>query len=162
MSRTQIWPWNLQLQDFTIHRSPDIRTKPAHHIACLLNDASPLSPTPSTHIFHPSSIQNLYIIQFVLVGTIWIQQWETKNDPILPSPEEAYPAGLIVFIEVILLHAIFVQRFGNGTAHVQHFHFHELTLTAIQESALPAGCCSCRASQTACDSTILGVLSQGM
>ena len=54
----------------------------------------------------------------------------------LPSPEEAFAAGLIIFVKVILLHAIFVQRFGKGTARVQHFHFHQLTLTAIQESAL--------------------------
>jgi len=54
----------------------------------------------------------------------------------LPSPDEAFPAGPIVFAEVILLHAIFIQRFGKGTARVQHFHFNQLTLTPIQESAL--------------------------
>jgi len=54
----------------------------------------------------------------------------------LPSPKEAFVAGLIIFVEVILLHAIFIQHFGKGTTRVQHFHFHQLTLTAIQESVL--------------------------
>jgi len=46
------------------------------------------------------------------------------------------PAGIVFFVKVVLPHAVFVQQFGKGIAHIQHFHLHKLALTAIPESML--------------------------
>jgi len=57
--------------------------------------------------------------------------------PCQRRPAWLFAGRLIICVEVILPHAIFVQRLkGKGVAGVQHFHLHELTLTAVPESAL--------------------------